>query len=152
MALITRVLSGTVRVDGKDAETFGSDEFIHEDRRFKHRLIENQDTLIPEVQRFTWGGECRVEVDMHAFLHAKDTHDQAVHVWGATRFYEGDSVDTTELEDQHAFDFWVPRTVKEETPPTTQSVDLKNPEHIGQDDWARVSFEIFNRQPLDEED
>ncbi|GGU67806.1 hypothetical protein [Streptomyces daghestanicus] len=152
MAIINRVLEGSVRVDGRDAETVGSDEFIHEDRPFKKRILENQDTFIPEVQRYAWGGECRVEIDMHAWLHAKETHDSAMHIWGDTRFYEGDSEDTGELEDQEHFDFWVPRSVQEETPAIVNVVDLVHPEHVGQDDWARVTFALFNRKPQDEED
>ncbi|MYV72332.1 hypothetical protein GT043_41795 [Streptomyces sp. SID2131] len=156
MPLTLRTLKGSVKVDGKDAEDIGSDEFIHETRLIGETgmgegrvLIENQDTLIPEVRTFKWGGECRVEVDMHARLLPKVPTGQTIHVWGEARFYEGDSEDTDELEDRRGFAFDVPRTPGG-SPPITFPVPLKNPALIGADDWAQVNFALFNeREPED---
>jgi hypothetical protein len=147
MALVTRVVDGYVRVDGKDAEDIGSDEFIHENRPFERVLLENQDTLIPEVHDFRWGGECRVEVDLHAMLQPKTpppVEEQIIHVWGQCRFYEGASEDTNEREDLRDFAFDVPKT-RPGSPPIRFEVPLKNHALIGADDWANVTFQIKNR-------
>ncbi|NUK04492.1 hypothetical protein HRW23_18285 [Streptomyces lunaelactis] len=148
MALDLRQLVGTVTVDGKDAEVFGSDEFIHEPRVVDQVLVANQDTLIANVQRFTWGGECRVEIDMHAKLFPAGppgVDGNRVEVWGQTRFYEGESVDTPEQEDAEDFFMTVPRGFFG-SPPIVSQTDLFNPETVGQDDWARVTFSLRNRQ------
>ncbi len=156
MALTLRTLKGSVRVDGKDAEDIGSDQFIHETRLIGETghgegrvLIENQDTFIPETRIWKWGGECRVEVDMHARLLPKVPSEQTIHIWGEARFYEGDSEETEELEDQRSFDFHVPRTPGG-SPPITHPVPLKDPQLIGADNWAHVTFALFNeREPED---
>jgi hypothetical protein len=152
--MILRLLRGSVRVDGKDAENIGSDQYIHETRELGETgqgegrlLIENQDTFLPEVRYFTWGGECRVEVDVHARLLPKVPSDQAIHIWGEARFYEGDSEWTSELEDRRGFEFHVPR-IAGGAPPIRYPVSLKNPVHVGADDWANVTFTLFNeREP-----
>ncbi|CAM5556972.1 hypothetical protein STENM223S_11123 [Streptomyces tendae] len=148
MALDIRQLQGSVRVDGKDAEVIGSDEFIHESREVDRTLLVDQDTLIPEVHRWTWGGECRVEVDMHAKLFpvgGPGVDGNRIEVSGQARFYEGESVDTPEQEDSEDFFIVVPRSFLG-SPAIVSQVDLFNPETVGQDDWARVTFSLKNRQ------
>ncbi|MFF1543726.1 hypothetical protein [Streptomyces sp. NPDC058291] len=155
MALVTRTLSGFVRVDGKDAEDFGHDQFIHEARNLSDPngeeagdriLLENQDTLIPFVHDYRWGGECRVEVDMHAQLAPMGPppgNEQNIQIWGQTRFYEGTSEDTTDLADWKNFEFNVPR-FRGGGHATTWEVPLVNHVAIGADDWANVSFSLKN--------
>jgi hypothetical protein len=145
--LTIRTITGSVRVDGRDKENVGSDEYIHEQRTVDRILLQDQDTLIPEVFRFAWGGECRVEIDLHGKLMPPAPFPGAVgdiHVWGQTRFYEGDSEDTSDLEDWENFFFVVPRYFAG-GPPITYMVDMKNAELVGGDDWARVTFELKNK-------
>ena len=135
-----RSLVGRVRCDGRDAETIGSDEFIHEERVVDNLLFTDQAVNLP--QRFTWGGECRVEVDMNAKLLA--TGDEAMEVWGECRFYEGESTSSTDLEDTQPFRFVVPKaTVGSQ--PIVNETRLVNSEIVGQDDWAIVRFGLKNR-------
>ncbi|AWS44525.1 hypothetical protein DKM19_27425 [Streptosporangium sp. 'caverna'] len=143
-----RALVGIVRVDGRDKSDIGKDDYIHEPRAVDRLLIENQDTLIPEVHDYRWGGECRVEIDMHArLLPPRDGASVGnIDVWGQARFYEGDSESTNELEDSKNFSFSVPQHFRGGAS-IRYVVDMKNPVLIGGDDWAVVTFELKNRSP-----
>lgn len=149
MALMLRTLVGEVRCDGLDAEDFGSDETIHESRHVDHVLLENQDTLIP-LGHFRWGGECRVEVDFHARLLPKVPHDQVIEVFGQSRFFEGASEDTGELEESRDFFFTVPRSLHE-APPINFQVPMHNSTVVGAEDHATITFSLKNKQGPEEE-
>ncbi|MFF5654503.1 hypothetical protein ACFY8N_39735 [Streptomyces collinus] len=159
MALVIRTLTGTVRVDGKDAEDWpAKDEYIHEERALSDKngpeggdriLLENQDTLIPHVRAYKWGGECRVEVDMHALLEPippipPGIQAGNIRVWGQARFFEGASEDTGDQADIKPFGFSVPPWKYGDNPITWQ-LDMVNRATVGQDDWARVTFNLRNK-------
>jgi hypothetical protein len=150
MALTLRTLVGSIRCDGVDAEDIGSDDTIHASRDIDQVLIEMQDTLIPFGGHFRWGGECRVEVDLHAKLFPKVPQDQAVEVFGQARFYEGSSENTGELEDAKDFRFTVPRSLHE-APPITFQVYLRNSTVIGAEDHATITFSMKNKQGPEDE-
>jgi hypothetical protein len=139
-----RILAGNVVVFGTDHEDFGSNEHPTDNTRPLDKLMfAGQGSIGIPVAPVRWGGECRVEIDVEAELIVEA--DNAIRIRGNTRFFEGASEDTTELEDAKGFEFFVGRTLNN-APPTLFQVDLRNSTVIGGEDHAEIVFTLTNRQ------
>lgn len=116
-----------------DYETFGPDEHGTFGFRQETTLSTNDlgATLLTWKQGF--GGEERVELDIDGSLRP----DGVLAVNILTRFYEGATEGTTELEDSKVFQAIVPA---EQT--SNFQVHLRNNE----DDWATIRGSIGNRK------
>jgi hypothetical protein len=116
-----------------DYETFGSDEHGTFGFRQETTLSTNDvgSTLLTWRQGF--GGEERVEMDIDGSLRA----DGVLAVTIQTRFYEGATEGTTEMEDSKVF-----QTIVPEGQTSNFQVHLRNDE----DDWATIRASIGNRR------
>jgi hypothetical protein len=136
-----RLLQGTVRVEGVDHEDFSANEHPTDKLRDFQIVVEpGQPEQTIEIRPVAWGGECRVEVE----LHARALQDGSAKVSGEARFFEGASETTGELEDRKSIDFSVPRTTAS-TPPRQHHVSLRNTVAIGAEDTADVFLTVSNR-------
>lgn len=120
-------------MDGKDYETFGSDEFGHAE--FTRETILNNDqpqNVMEMVMR--WGGECRAELN----IVGQQVDGGSVRLTGLFKFFEGTSENTNDLDGQTDFTFICPRgrTVNE----TRQ---VKNTDE-GDDEGATVRLTVTN--------
>ncbi|MGW2681320.1 hypothetical protein [Streptomyces sp. NPDC001436] len=127
-----------IRVQGSvefhDYETIGSDEH----GEFSFLKETNLSTGGPSEELLKWkkgfGGEERVEIEMTGSLQSA-TGNLVVSM--ETRFYEGATEGTTELEDSDVYNTVVP------TGQTSNFfIDLANDE----DDWAKINGSISNTQ------
>ncbi|MGV9289965.1 hypothetical protein [Streptomyces sp. NPDC003719] len=136
-----RVLTGNINATGKDFETFGSDEFLHDNQRSIQMplVIGDNESEIP-VAPFKWGGECRIEVHLNAIALDSGT----VQVHGFTSFFEGTSEDTPDEKDRELLTFLVPRFKAPHDHATVQAVHMQSG-----DDLADVTLSLSNL-PLDE--
>jgi hypothetical protein len=140
---MARILAGEVVVFGTDHEDFGSNEHPTDNiRKLDKLMFDGQGLIQIPVAPVRWGGECRVEVDVVVELIAEA--DNTIRVSGNTRFFEGASENTTELEDAKGFEFFVGRTLNN-APPTVYQVDLRNSTVIGAEDHAEIRFTLTNR-------
>ncbi|MCV7281367.1 hypothetical protein H7J88_17150 [Mycolicibacterium flavescens] len=140
---MARLLTGKITVHGTDHEDFGANEHPTDNVRQVGPLIMHPGQGFIDLGKPTvsWGGECRVEVDLEA--HLTDLND-AIRVHGWAYFFEGASEHTNELEDHREFDFHVNRTTGT-SPETTFSVPLRNSTVVGAEDHAEVFFALSNR-------
>ena len=141
---MARILTGQIVVQGTDHEDFGSDEHPTDNvRTVGPTIMRSEDGFVdlgmPTVR---WGGECRVEIDWEAKLDANQ--NDAIIVHAITRFFEGASEDTGEMEDQQEHTFPVPKTTST-SPPTEFSVSLRNSTVVGAEDHAEIFFRLENR-------
>ena len=141
---MARILTGSITVQGTDHEDFGSNEHPTDNVRQVGPLVMNpQDGFVdlgmPTVK---WGGECRVEIDWEAMVDPN--LNDAIVVHAITRFFEGASEDTNEMEDQQEHTFSVPKTTQT-NPPTDFSISLRNSTVVGAEDHAEVFFRLENR-------
>jgi len=130
-----RMLHCAVRVDGKDFENFGSDEFIHTTQMVDLVLNDGDDARPLPVGPFRWGGECRVEVHLEAIANDKGT----VNMFGFTSFFEGSSEDTPDERDREVLNFLVPKTTQANPNPTVVAAHMQSG-----DDFADVVLTITN--------
>jgi hypothetical protein len=139
---VARRLTGSAVIFGTDHEDFGSNEHPSDNLRTIDMLMfAGQGPIGIGIAPVKWGGECRVEVDFLAEVIAEE--DSAIRVKGNARFFEGASVNTTELEDSKHFEFSVPRRVQA-APPIRFSVPLRNSTVFGAEDHAEVVFSLSN--------
>ncbi|ALO12315.1 hypothetical protein AQF52_6722 [Streptomyces venezuelae] len=135
-----RLLNGTVRVEGVDHEDFTANEHPTDKVRFVQIVLDSgqpaQNLFIAPVK---WGGECRVEVELNAMM----LDNNAIKITGNSKFFEGASEETGEMEDQVGIDFTVPRTTGG-SPPRHHHVSLRNQVLIGAEDSAEVFFDFSN--------
>ena len=117
-----RMLHCAVRVDGKDFETFGSDEFIHDTHEARVALRDGDDAQALDIAPFRWGGECRVEVHLEAIANDKGT----VNVFGFTSFFEGTSEDTPDERDREILNFLVPKNTLANPNPTVVGAHMQS--------------------------
>jgi hypothetical protein len=137
---MTRLLQGSVRVEGVDHEDFTDNEHPRDKLRdFQLFLVEGQPEQTIEVRPVSWGGECRVEVE----LNARALADGTARIGGQARFFEGASETTGELEDTRSIDFAVPPTTPA-TPPRQHHVHLRNFVDVGAEDTADVFLTVTN--------
>jgi hypothetical protein len=141
---MTRLLTGEITVQGTDHEDFGSNEHPTDNvRRVGPQVMEASmgfvDLGMPTVQ---WGGECRVEIDWEARLD--QAQNDAIIVHAITRFFEGASESTDEMEDQQEHFFPVPKTTST-SPPTEFAISLRNSTVVGAEDHAEIFFRLENR-------
>ncbi|MFE7582521.1 hypothetical protein ACFU5Y_13310 [Streptomyces gardneri] len=115
-----------------DYETIGDDE--HGEFGFLQEVVLSTGGPSQELLRWTkgFGGEERVEIEINGSLQS-DTGALVVSM--ETRFYEGATEGTTELEDSDVFNTVVP---KNQT--SNFSIHLANDE----DDWAKIRGSIAN--------
>ena len=136
-----RLLTGIARVDGKDHEDIGSDDWIHAAHSIDKVLPKDEGIWRPlNIPHFRWGGECRVEIDVSALAQ----NDNSVRVAGWSYFYEGASEDTGEEEDRTEIDFVVTRFTAAVPDPYVISYELRNATFIGAEDFATVTFQLKN--------
>lgn len=136
-----RNLNGIVRVDGKDAEDIGSDEWVHTAHVVGILLPVGEPSWRPlNIPHVRWGGECRVEID----VSVRAMGDRRVAVSGWAYFYEGASEDTGEEEDRTQIDFIVPRNTSTLQNPFVIPYELRNRVLIGAEDHATVTFSLKN--------
>jgi hypothetical protein len=131
-------LRGDVDIYGVDddwPEFIDSDDTISESIQNLNINLENGGPQFV-VGRWVWkwGGECRLEVDMYA--QALSSGD--IQVLGNIRFYEGDSEDTNQLEDDDEVSFIVG-----DDQDVTQKYQLTN-ETWADSDWATVTFDLHS--------
>lgn len=137
---MSRLLQGTVRVEGVDHEDFTSNEHPVDKIRDVQLVLEpGQPEQSLNIAPVKWGGECRVEVH----LNARALTDNSVKVTGVAVFFEGASEETGEEEDRATVDFSVPRTTVN-MPPRHHHVSLRNRTLLGAEDSAEVFFTFSN--------
>ncbi|MFD3655974.1 hypothetical protein [Streptomyces sp. NPDC058620] len=144
-----RLLQGTARVEGVDHEDFTANEHPSDKLRdFQIVLEEGQPEQNIEIRPVSWGGECRVEVE----LNARAVDNGSAKITGEARFFEGASETTGELEDRQSIDFSVPRSTGA-NPSRQHHVSLRNEVDIGAEDTADVFLTVSNRRlDVDDED
>jgi len=134
------VISGIVK--GKDDEPFWKrDQYVH--RSLKDTvLILSNDKPSGQVRLddIKWGGECRVETIVEAKLASNS--DQ-ISVTATSKFYEGTSSDTNDLEDTESESVVVPKFSYRRPSTSSIYIKLKN-EGLGRGDWANVSLDFIN--------
>ncbi|MGV9408450.1 hypothetical protein ACWDOP_00930 [Nocardia sp. NPDC003693] len=136
-----RLLGGTVRVDGKDADDWPDpDDWIHTAHSINRPVPQDGQWHSLNVPTVRWGGECRLEIDVNAHVNS----DKTVWIHGWSYFYEGASEDTGEEEDRQEIDFVVPRNSSTYLLPYEQWYELRNEVLIGPEDFARVGFSLTN--------
>ena len=123
----------TGSVEFHDYETFGADEHGTFGFRQETTLSTNDTGAILLTWRKGFGGEERVEIDIDGSLRS----DGVLAVNIQTRFYEGATEGTTELEDSNVFQAIVP-----EGQTSNFQVHLRNDE----DDWSTIRGSIGNRR------
>ena len=104
-------ISGKVRVDGEDKDSFSSDDTIDVTKPIHPHIVGHHHLFHGREDRameFKWGGECRVEV----YLTTRKIENQEVEVGVAALLYEGawldGGEDTDDLEDIRCRSFKVP--------------------------------------------
>jgi hypothetical protein len=102
---MTRMLAGTVIIDGMDDETFGSNEFGHSVQTIQMFLDAGQPANSLRIKPLRFGGEVRIEADVTAHV----VNNSAIQVAGVGKLYEGDSENTDDLDDQENITFTVPK-------------------------------------------
>ena len=133
---MARRIAGTIIVDGTDDEPWPwSDQHIRVSHGLGIILDKNQPASTNEIPHVRWGGECRVEVRLTARLHGENSAQIAVHA----KFFEGMSVDTTELADEDTITFTVPPDAQ----PVHQTIQLENREPNG-GDHAEIYLSFTN--------
>ncbi|PKK14474.1 MAG: hypothetical protein BUE48_009525 [Thermomonospora sp. CIF 1] len=128
-----RRLEGTITVTTNDYETFGSDQ------RCSH-TVRMSIVVSPSTRGFrtttTCGGEIRTEL-----LHYYRTDARGViSVWGTVYFYEGDSVNTNDLDGTTTYSFQIQPGWR-----VTRNVHVWNVAENERRDWSTIRFDVANR-------
>jgi hypothetical protein len=133
---MSRILAGTVTVNGTDDENWPeSDEEVHRVFTVEAVLDEGQPAQSFDIPDVRWGGECRVELR----LTAREVGSGAVQLEGQARLYEGDSEDTSDLEEEQTVTMTVPRGGR----PAHSRVQLSN-SGLGGGDHAEIGLSFTN--------
>ena len=122
-------VTGRISIQGKDDEWSGFHEYFDDTSPYVDIYVHrDHDTyeFFP-FQHFKWGGEIRVEVDIGA---KADDNDGSVMMAAKVRLYEGDDVDTSQLEDEKTEYF---------SPGQAHTIRVEN---HGQGDYAEVTFDF----------
>jgi hypothetical protein len=134
--VMARRLAGTVVITGTDDENWpDSDEHVHRVHNIQMVLDDGQPAQSIDVPDVRWGGECRVEIQ----LTARIVDVGQVQVAGNAKLFEGDSEDTTDLEDEKSVEVTVPRSGV----PAHHGIQLRNV-GAGGGDHARISLSFTN--------
>jgi hypothetical protein len=143
---MARQLTGNVRITGTDDENWPeTDERIDVTTPVSLTLDSDQPAVNLDIPHVRWGGECRVEVQ----VSARTVGDGAIQVEGEARLYEGNSENTTDLEDRKSLVFSVPRNTRSNTRAARHFVQLVNA-GAGGGDHAEITFNFFNTIVEDE--
>jgi hypothetical protein len=138
--MATRILVGTVRIEGTDDEWWPqSDEHVAKEFPVHTILSDNQPAATVQIPHVGWGGECRVEMDLEAVLGS----NKEIKVTGEARLYEGTTESTDDLEDTKGIDMTVPRLTVNHTDASTEMVQLRNTETWG-GDHAEIYLRFLN--------
>lgn len=129
-----RVLA-LIIIEGTDDEWFRANQHVREVYEIERTFDSNNTADDFNVPHVHWGDECRVEVDMTGQLDPSG--DVKIEV--TARFYEGDSIYTSDLADRDRRNFSVPRGGR----PVSREIDLHNRE-LGGGDLAKVKLVLTN--------
>ncbi|WP_143050229.1 hypothetical protein [Streptomyces sp. 2231.1] len=138
-----RNIYGNVAIQGVDDEWPGPDVTARNAWDVSWTGLEYLDpplSMNPVV--FKWGGECRVEVNLDATVI---TDSGTAELRGAARLYEGDSEDTSDLEEEEPI---VLTLLKGR--PTQHTVQLES-QGIGGGDRATINMTFTNMQDESDE-
>jgi hypothetical protein len=137
---MTRVLSGSIKIDGVDDENVVSNETISVSRDIEPIYLDlNEPNFNLMVGPVKWGGECRVEIDVDASLIV----GEQILIKGRAKLFEGTSEETDDLEDEKEIKFFVPKNTKSNREPTVYKVKLAST-GIGGGDSATIVFKCSN--------
>ena len=143
---MARRLSGTVIVNGTDDENWPeSDEHVHRVHNVSMVLNVDQPAQAMDIPDVRWGGECRVEVR----LTARVVKDGSIQVEGNAKLFEGDSEDSSDLEDEKVVSFTVLRTTRGNPNATHHNIQLRN-QGLGGGDHAEIGLSFTNSLIEDE--
>ncbi|WP_143050228.1 hypothetical protein [Streptomyces sp. 2231.1] len=134
---MSRSISGLVLIHGVDDENWPwADEPIDYQHSVHIVLDQGQPAARVGIPPVRWGGECRFELDLTAQVIDARGNSQ---LRGVAKLFEGDSEDTTDLEDEKSFELFVPRGGR----PSATTVTLNN-SGLGGGDWATVQLSFTN--------
>lgn len=133
---MARILAGSVTIDGTDDENWPeSDEEVHRVFAVEAVLDEGQPAQAFDIPDVRWGGECRVELR----ITARAVDNGTVQVEGQARLFEGDSEDSSDLEEEQTVTMTVPRGGR----PAHLRVQLSN-SGLGGGDHAEIGLSFTN--------
>lgn len=132
-----RSIAGLVLIHGVDDENWPESNESVDYQHSVHMVLDlGQPAARVGIPPVMWGGECRVEVDLTAQV-IDERGD--VQLRGVARLFEGDSEDTTDLEEEQSFELLVPRGGR----PSATTVTLNN-SGLGGGDWATIQLNFTN--------
>jgi hypothetical protein len=141
-SLMTRVLAGTIFINGTEDESWSLDnETVSTSRTVQGTYLDlSQPAVRIGVDPVSWGGECRVEID----IDARVVDGDQIQIEGNVKLFEGASEDSQDLEEEKRVEFLVPKTTKSRPEPAHHNVQLTS-RGIGGGDHAEISFSFTNR-------
>ena len=138
---MTRVLRGTIFINGTDDESWPfDDEKVSTSRAIEGVYLDiSQPAVRLDVHPVRWGGECRVEIQ----LDARVVDGDQIQIEGNVKLFEGTSEDSEDLEEEKRVEFLVRKTTRTRPDPAHFNVQLSS-RGIGGGDHAEISFSFTN--------
>jgi hypothetical protein len=139
---MTRVLAGTIFINGTDDESWPfDDEKVSTSRAIEGVYLDlSQPAVRLDVEPVRWGGECRVEIQVDARVVDGDQ----IQIEGNVKLFEGTSENSEDLEEEKRVELLVPKTTRTNPGPAHYAVQLSS-RGIGGGDHAEINFSFTNR-------